>query len=172
MCRTTSTARPSRRPGRAAPPLLTPSVGSRPRAGIDPLVAAAGSGAGNAEEAGRVYRSKHQSRKAVRMSEKIANLTEATFDEVVNSSAEPVIVDFWAEWCGPCKMVAPILAEIADEQDGKVKVAKLNVDESPAVAQRFGVMSIPTMIVFRDGEIDRRIVGAKGKAQLMAELGL
>ncbi|MDH4365949.1 MAG: thioredoxin [Acidimicrobiia bacterium] len=106
------------------------------------------------------------------MSDKIANLTEATFDEVVNGSAEPVIVDFWAEWCGPCKMVAPILAEIADEQDGKVRVAKLNVDESPGVAQRFGVMSIPTMIVFRDGEIDRRIVGAKGKAQLMAELGL
>ncbi len=106
------------------------------------------------------------------MSEKITNLTEATFDEVVNGSAEPVVVDFWAEWCGPCKMVAPILAEIAEEQEGKVRVTKLNVDESPAVAQRFGVMSIPTMIVFRDGEIDRRIVGAKGKAQLLAELGL
>ena len=106
------------------------------------------------------------------MSDKITNLTEATFDEVVNGSAEPVIVDFWAEWCGPCKMVAPVLEEIANEQDGKVKVTKLNVDEAPAVAQRFGVMSIPTMIVFRDGEIERRIVGAKGKAQLMAELGI
>ena len=106
------------------------------------------------------------------MSDKITNLTEATFDEVVNGSTEPVIVDFWAEWCGPCKMVAPVLEEIANEQEGKVKVTKLNVDEAPAVAQRFGVMSIPTMIVFRDGEIERRIVGAKGKAQLMAELGI
>ncbi len=106
------------------------------------------------------------------MSEKVANLTEATFDEVVNGSTEPVIVDFWAEWCGPCKMVAPILDEIAEEQDGKVKVTKLNVDEVPAVAQRFGVMSIPTMLVFRDGEVEKRIVGAKGKAQLVEELGL
>ncbi len=106
------------------------------------------------------------------MSDKITNLTEATFDEVVNGSAEPIIVDFWAEWCGPCKMVAPVLEQIADEQEGKVKVAKLNVDDAPAVAQRFGVMSIPTMIMFRDGEIERRIVGAKGKAQLMAELGI
>ena len=106
------------------------------------------------------------------MSEKVAHLTEATFDEVVKGAAEPVIVDFWAEWCGPCRMVAPILAEIAEEQDGKVKVTKLNVDENPAVAQRYGVMSIPTMIVFKDGEVDKRIVGAKGKAQLMMELGL
>jgi thioredoxin 1 len=106
------------------------------------------------------------------MSDNVANLTETTFDEVVNGSAEPVIVDFWAEWCGPCRMVAPILEEIADEQTGKVKVTKLNVDENPAVAQRFGVMSIPTMLVFRDGEVDRRIVGAKGKAQLLLELGL
>jgi thioredoxin 1 len=106
------------------------------------------------------------------MSDNVANLTETTFDEVVNGSAEPVIVDFWAEWCGPCRMVAPILEEIADEQTGKVKVTKLNVDENPAVAQRFGVMSIPTMLVFRDGEVDRRIVGAKGKAQLLMELGL
>jgi len=106
------------------------------------------------------------------MSEKVSNLTDATFDEIVNGSAEPVIVDFWAEWCGPCKMVAPILDEIAEEQDGSVKVTKLNVDENPSTAQRFGVMSIPTMLVFRDGEIDKRIVGAKGKAQLMEELGL
>lgn len=106
------------------------------------------------------------------MSDKVSNLTESTFDEVVNGSAEPVIVDFWAEWCGPCKMVAPILDEIAEEQDGNVKVTKLNVDENPSIAQRFGVMSIPTMLVFRDGEVDRRIVGAKGKAQLMEELGL
>jgi thioredoxin 1 len=106
------------------------------------------------------------------MSEKITNLTDATFDEVVNGSAEPVIVDFWAEWCGPCKMVAPILDEIAEEQEGKLRVTKLNVDEAPGVAQRFGIMSIPTMLLFRDGEVERKIVGAKGKAQLLAELGL
>ena len=106
------------------------------------------------------------------MSVIVSNLTETTFDEVVSSSIEPVIVDFWAEWCGPCRMVSPILEEIASEQEGKVRVAKLNVDENPAVAQRFGVMSIPTMLVFRDGEVDRRIVGAKGKSQLMAEMGI
>jgi thioredoxin 1 len=106
------------------------------------------------------------------MSDKITNLTEATFDEVVNAAAEPVVVDFWAEWCGPCKMIAPILDEIADEQAGAVKVTKVNVDNEPGVAQRFGVMSIPTLLVFRDGEVDKRIVGAKGKAQLIEEIGL
>lgn len=106
------------------------------------------------------------------MSDKVTNLTETTFDEVVSGTTEPVIVDFWAEWCGPCKMVAPILDEIAEEQEGAVKITKLNVDENPSVAQRFGVMSIPTMLVFRNGEVDKRIVGAKGKAQLIEELGL
>ncbi len=106
------------------------------------------------------------------MSENVTELNETTFDEVVNGSAEPVVVDFWAEWCGPCKMVAPILDEIAVEQAGKVKVTKLNVDEVPAIAQRYGVMSIPTMLVFKDGEVDKRIVGAKPKAQLIDELGL
>ncbi|MDA3038271.1 MAG: thioredoxin [Actinomycetota bacterium] len=106
------------------------------------------------------------------MSEHITNLTEATFDEVVNSSTETVVVDFWAEWCGPCKMIAPILDEIAAEQVNVVKVTKLNVDENPGIAQRFGVMSIPTLLVFKDGEVERRIVGAKGKSQLMAEIGL
>lgn len=106
------------------------------------------------------------------MSELVTDLTEATFDEVVNASAEPVVVDFWAEWCGPCKMIAPVLAEIAEEQAGSVKITKLNVDENPAIAQRYGVMSIPTMLVFRDGEVDRKVVGAKGKAQLLEEFGL
>jgi thioredoxin 1 len=106
------------------------------------------------------------------MSDKVSHLTSATFDEVVNGAAEPVIVDFWAEWCGPCKMVAPILDEIADEMDGSVKVTKLNVDENADVAQRFGVMSIPTLLMFRDGELTNRVVGAKGKAQLLEELGL
>ncbi len=106
------------------------------------------------------------------MSENITNLTEATFDEVINAAAEPVVVDFWAEWCGPCKMIAPVLEEIAVEQAGAVKITKLNVDENPSIAQRYGVMSIPTMLVFRNGEIDRKVVGAKGKAQLIEEFGL
>ncbi len=106
------------------------------------------------------------------MSENITNLTEATFDEVINAASEPVVVDFWAEWCGPCKMIAPVLEEIAVEQAGAVKITKLNVDENPSIAQRYGVMSIPTMLVFRNGEIDRKVVGAKGKAQLIEEFGL
>ena len=106
------------------------------------------------------------------MSENVTNLTEATFNEVIGGTAEPVVVDFWAEWCGPCKIVAPILDEIATEQAGKVRITKLNVDESPSIAQKYGVMSIPTMLVFENGEVTKSIVGAKPKATLMAELGL
>jgi len=97
----------------------------------------------------------------------ILNLTGATFAETVNGADKPVFVDFWAEWCGPCKMVAPILAEIAEEQSGRLTIAKLNVDDNPDTARRFGVMSIPTMIVFKDGAEAARIVGAKGKSQLL-----
>ena len=106
------------------------------------------------------------------MSDAVTNITEATFDEIVNSATAPVVVDFWAEWCGPCKMIAPILDEIATEQGDSVKITKLNVDENPSIAQRYGVMSIPTLLVFRDGEVDKRIVGAKGKMQLIEEIGL
>jgi thioredoxin 1 len=106
------------------------------------------------------------------MSEKIDHITDATFDEVVNGSAEPVLVDFWAEWCGPCKMVAPILDELATEQEGKIKITKLNVDENPNSSLKYQVQSIPTMLLFKDGEVTKTIIGAKSKAALIEELGL
>ena len=104
------------------------------------------------------------------MAEGIGTLTDATFDEVVGAADEVVIVDFWAEWCGPCKMISPILEEIASEHVGKVRVAKLNVDDNPDAARRYEVMSIPTLIVFRDGQPVKRMIGAKGKGQLLQEL--
>ena len=104
------------------------------------------------------------------METKISTLTDATFDEEIASADLPIIVDFWAEWCGPCKMIAPTLEEIANEQDGKLTVAKLNVDDNPDTARRFDVMSIPTLLVFQDGQPVKRLVGAKGKGQLLQDL--
>ena len=104
------------------------------------------------------------------MAGSITNLSETTFDEEIGAASGPVLVDFWAEWCGPCKMIAPILEDLAAEQAGALTVAKVNVDEAPELARRFQVMSIPTMILFRDGEPAAQIVGAKGKAQLLEEL--
>ena len=86
------------------------------------------------------------------MSEKIVTLTDATFDEHVKAADVPVLVDFWAEWCGPCKMISPVLEEIAEEHAGKIEIAKLNVDDSLDVSRRYDVMSIPTLILFKDGE--------------------
>jgi thioredoxin 1 len=103
-------------------------------------------------------------------SDTITALDDSTFDEEIKGSTEPVLVDFWAEWCGPCKMIAPVLEEIASEHAGKVRIAKLNVDESLEVSRRFEVMSIPTLILFKDGEPQLRIVGAKGKGQLLQEI--
>ena len=104
------------------------------------------------------------------MGDKTVVLTEQTFDEEVKGSDAPVLVDFWAEWCGPCKMIAPILDEIATEQQGKLRIGKVNVDENLELGRRFDVMSIPTLILFKDGEPQLRIVGAKGKGQLLQEL--
>ena len=104
------------------------------------------------------------------MAEHIVTLSDATFDESVGSAETPVVVDFWAEWCGPCKMIAPALEEIASEQSGRIRIAKLNVDDNPDTARRFDVMSIPTLLVFQDGQPVKRLVGAKGKGQLLQDL--
>lgn len=103
------------------------------------------------------------------MAEGILTLSDSTFDEIIGSSDKPVLVDFWAEWCGPCKMIAPILSEISDEEAG-ITISKINIDDNPDVARRFQVMSIPTMIVFKNGEPAKRMVGAKGKGQLLKDI--
>jgi thioredoxin 1 len=104
------------------------------------------------------------------MSEKITTLSDASFDEHVKSSEVPVLVDFWAEWCGPCKVIAPILEEIAEEQAGKLQIVKLNIDDNLEVTRRYDVMSIPTLLLFKDGEPQARLVGAKPKGQLLQEI--
>ena len=103
------------------------------------------------------------------MSEHIVHVTDASFEEEVLKSKLPVLVDYWAEWCGPCKMIAPILEEIASENDGVV-IAKLNVDENPQTAASYGITSIPTMNVYKGGQIVKTIIGAKPKAALLADL--
>lgn len=97
-------------------------------------------------------------------------VTDATWKQEVLDADKPVLVDFWAEWCGPCRMVAPVIDEIALEQVDNIKVVKLNVDENPETARQYRVMSIPTMLVVADGVEKKRIVGAKGKGALLGDL--
>jgi thioredoxin 1 len=107
--------------------------------------------------------------KGVEVSTALA-VTDSTFDEEVTLSSTPVLVDFWAEWCGPCRMVAPILEEIAEEKKDAIRIVKLNVDDNIETARRFEVLSIPTLILFKDGEAKVRIVGAKPKSALLSDL--
>ena len=100
------------------------------------------------------------------MSADILTVSDATFDETVVGSDTPVVVDFWAEWCGPCKMIAPALEELAGSMGGKVKIVKLNVDENPGTAAKFGIQSIPTLMLFKNGELASRQVGAAPKQKL------
>ena len=96
----------------------------------------------------------------------IVILTVANFEQEVIKSAQPVLVDFWAEWCGPCKMIAPLLDELAEEKNGKLKVGKVNVDENQDLASQFGIRAIPTLLLFKGGEVKETMVGAVGKKDL------
>jgi thioredoxin 1 len=100
----------------------------------------------------------------------ISALTQDNFDKEVLQSATPVLVDFWAEWCGPCKMIAPLLDELADEYDGKVKIGKVNIDEQQALATKYGIRAIPTLLLISKGEVAEQMVGAKSKRDLKASL--
>ena len=102
------------------------------------------------------------------MTDNIINVTDSTFEQEVLNSEIPVLLDYWAEWCGPCKMIAPILNDIADEYFGKIKVAKLNIDENPGTPAKFGVRGIPTLMIFKSGSIEATKVGAMSKSQLSA----
>ena len=104
------------------------------------------------------------------MSDNILYVTDDTFESEVLNSDQPVLVDYWAEWCGPCKMIAPILDEIAGEYQGKLKIAKLNIDENPGTPPKYGIRGIPTLMLFKSGNVEATKVGAVSKSQLTAFL--
>ena len=106
------------------------------------------------------------------MATAFAPVTTATFDEEINGSDLPVVVDVWAEWCHPCDMLEPVLASIAEDHAGRIRVVSIDADEHPEITRRFGVMAMPTLLVFDRGELVHRIVGAKGKGQLLQELAV
>ncbi|MCG7964579.1 MAG: thioredoxin TrxA [Candidatus Thiodiazotropha taylori] len=102
------------------------------------------------------------------MSEQIVHITDDSFESDVLQSNQPVLIDYWAEWCGPCKMIAPVLDEIAKEYGAKLKVAKLNIDENPNTPPKYGIRGIPTLMLFKNGEVEATKVGAVSKSQLVA----
>ena len=118
----------------------------------------------------RVFRSGDDNNylEAENVSDKIVYVTDESFEEDVLKASEPVLVDFWADWCGPCKMIAPILDAVADELEGKIKVAKLNIDENSATPPKFGIRGIPTLMLFKNGNVEATKVGAVSRAQLTA----
>ena len=104
------------------------------------------------------------------MSDKIVHVTDGSFEDDVLKAEDPVLVDYWAEWCGPCKAIAPILDEIAEEYAGRLKIAKLNIDENPSTPPKYGIRGIPTLMLFKDGNVEATKVGALSKSQLSAFL--
>ncbi len=102
------------------------------------------------------------------MSDEIVHVTDSTFEEEVLNSSQPVLVDYWADWCGPCKMIAPILDEITADYGDRLKVAKLNIDENPATPPKYGIRGIPTLMLFKNGQVEATKVGAMSKSQLTA----
>lgn len=105
------------------------------------------------------------------MSSAVAELTEETFDEVIVSSPQPVVVEFWAQWCPPCRTMACVLESMATDYNGRLRLVKINADEQPDLARRFEVVSVPTLLVFTDGELRLRMIGARSRAQLIDEIG-
>lgn len=103
-------------------------------------------------------------------SEKVLTLTDDNIDATIAGAAAPLLVDFWAEWCGPCKMIAPVLDELAEDLDGEAKIGKVDIDQFPQLAEKYGVTSIPTLIVFKDGKIAETLIGLRSKSELKDRL--